>query len=385
MILKNQKHKFDLPEDVVYLNTAYMSPLLKDVAAIGCTAVNQKLRPFEVTADDFFEPVTHLKKLYAKLIDCDEPERIALVPSVSYGIANVVNNIQLKSNEEVLVLEEQFPSNMYAWKRLVAQYNAKLKISTKPQQSTNVGKTWNEELLDSITEKTRVVAMPHVHWADGTLFDLKAIREKTKKHDALFIIDGTQSVGALPFSVNELKPDALICAGYKWLLGPYSSGLAYYGPYFDDGLPIEENWSNRLNSENFSGLTAYQDNYKPLANKYNVGEQANFIAVPMLTKAIKQLLAWTPQGIQDYCKSITLEALKPLEAVGCHVEASDFRGHHLFGIKLPGNLDPNQLKAELDRQNIYVSIRGAYVRVSPHVYNTTEDVKCLVKAITKVV
>ena len=69
----------------------------------------------------------------------------------------------------------------------------------------------------------RVVAIGHVHWSDGTLFDLKKIRERLDEVGGLLIIDGTQSVGALPFSVKEFKPDALICGGYKWLLGPYST------------------------------------------------------------------------------------------------------------------------------------------------------------------
>ena len=383
-MLNNQKHKFDLPEDVVYLNTAYMSPLLKEVATIGCAAVNQKLRPFEVTADDFFTPVTELKKLYAQLIDCNEPERIAVIPSVSYGIGTIIHNIKLTAKDEILVLEEQFPSNIYAWQRLADTSGASLRIIDKPHRSESVGKAWNEHILEAITEKTAVVAMPHVHWADGTLFDLISIRKKTTENDALLIIDGTQSVGALPFSISNIQPDALICAAYKWLLGPYSSGLAYFGPYFDNGIPIEENWSNRRNSEYFAGLTKYQEQYKPLANRYNMGEQANFIAVPMMTKAIQQLLEWTPKGIQDYCHSITHSALNTLNDIGCTVEASQCRGKHLFGIKLPESLSTEKLKLALDKQRIFVSIRGEYVRVSPHLYNTTNDIETLVSAIASV-
>ena len=84
-----------------------------------------------------------------------------------------------------------------------------------------------------------------VHWADGTIFDMKKIRKKTSENNALLIIDGTQSIGSMPFNLNEIQPDALVCAGYKWLMGPYGSGLAYYGKYFDDGKPIEESWINR--------------------------------------------------------------------------------------------------------------------------------------------
>ena len=124
---------------------------------------------------------------------------------------------------------------------------------------------------------------------DGTLFDLKSIREKTNEHHALLIIDGTQSVGAFPFSIEETQPDALICATYKWLLGPYSLGFAYFGSYFDNGSPIEESWLNRKNSEDFSELTNYNDDYKDGANRYCMGESANFTSVPMATKLSNKL------------------------------------------------------------------------------------------------
>ena len=381
MKIDDQNRKFEIPEDVIYLNTAYMSPLLKDVAQEGKAAIDQKSRPYTIVSNDFFEPVTQLKELFAQLIGCDEAQRICMISSASYGIATVVNNISLNKGDEILVLEDQFPSNVYSWQRLAQDSGAELKIIAKPRSTRETGKVWNEKIIDSITERTAVVSMSHTHWADGTLFDLKAIRQKTNKHNALLIIDGTQSIGAFPFSVSEIKPDALICSGYKWLLGPYSSGLAYFGPYFDRGIPIEENWANRLNSENFAGLTKYEEQYKPFANRYNVGEQANFIAVPMLISAIRQLLDWTPEAIQEYCKSISEDALEVLSSIDCVIESPEYRGHHLFGIKLPKTISLIRLQEEFKKRNIYVSVRGDYVRVSLHLFNTKQDIQSLVDAI----
>ncbi|NNK61065.1 MAG: aminotransferase class V-fold PLP-dependent enzyme [Flavobacteriaceae bacterium] len=384
MSIKDQRIQFDIPQDIVYLNTSYMSPLLKDVSEAGRNAVDQKSRPYQVKPIDFFEPLTHLKSLFARLIDCNQPERIAMIPSVSYGIATVIKNITLQKGDEILTLAEQFPSNIYGWQRLAKESGATLISIAKPEVQNNIGKQWNENILDAITESTAVIAICHTHWADGTLYDLKAIREKATSVNALLIIDGTQSVGALPFSVQEIQPDALICAAYKWLLGPYASGLAYYGPFFDSGKPIEENWSNRLNSENFSGLTTYEERYKPFANRYNMGEQANFIAIPMLTKAIEQLLEWTPEAIQTYCREISIDALKKLEELGCTIESEAYRGHHLFGIKLNPAISLEALKSEFEKRKIFVSIRGAYIRVSIHLFNTKEDLNALVDAVNYV-
>jgi selenocysteine lyase/cysteine desulfurase len=107
---------------------------------------------------------------------------------------------------------------------------------------TQRGSVWNEKILSAIDNNTRAVALGNVHWADGTLFQLEEIRKRTRDVGALLIVDGTQSVGVMPFDVKKIQPDALVCAGYKWLLGPYSIGLAYYSEYFDEGTPIEESW-----------------------------------------------------------------------------------------------------------------------------------------------
>lgn len=384
-MLENQKDKFSLQKDVTYFNTAYMSPLLKSVEKAGIEALKQKSKPHTILPNDFFEPVTNLKKVYASLIDTKEFNRIACIPSVSYGIATVTNNIKLNSGDEILVVEDQFPSNYYSWKKLAETHNAVLKIIKKPKSGENKAKRWNENILEAITSKTTVVAMCHVHWADGTLFDLKSIRKKTRQHNVLLIIDGTQSVGALPFSIEEFQPDALICAAYKWLLGPYSFGFAYFGSYFDNGSPIEESWLNRKDSENFVGLTQYNDDYKDGANRYCMGETANFISVPMATKAIEQIIEWTPMAIQEYCYQTSKEAFKELQEMGFTIEDNNYRSHHLIGIEIPDFVNIEHLKQQFKKDNIYVSFRGNYIRISPHLYNTKEDFMQLVNCIKVII
>jgi len=380
-MLKNQKFKFNLTEDVTYLNTSYMSPNLKTVEKTGIEAIQRKSNPYTITPQDFFDPVTNLKKLYAKLIDVNKYNRIACIPSVSYGIACVTNNIKLKKGDEILVIEDQFPSNYYAWEKLAKKYDAVVKIIDNPKTSSNRSELWNKHILNGISEKTAVVAMCHVHWADGSLFDLMSIRDKTKQHNALLIIDGTQSVGAYPFSVNTIQPDALICAAYKWLFGPYSFGFAYFGSYFDNGTPIEESWYNRMESENFAGLTNYNDTYKPGAHRFDMGETANFISVPMATAAIEQIIEWTPNEIQLYCHNISKEALVELQTLGFTVEDDAYRGYHLIGVEIPEFVNIEQLKMAFEKNNIFVSIRGNYIRVAPHLYNLKDDFTLLVETI----
>ncbi|MTI21491.1 aminotransferase class V-fold PLP-dependent enzyme [Fulvivirga sp. RKSG066] len=368
-----QKEKFSLSADKTYLNCAYMSPLLKSVEEAGIVGIAKKRNPFNVTADHFFEDTEALRQEYGKLINAD-PKHVVVTNSVSYGMANVTKNVDLKSHENVIVLGEQFPSNYYPWKRLCDETGATLKVIAAPNEFRDRGKLWNEHILEAIDKNTKVVALGHVHWADGTLFDLKAIRQRTKEVNALLIIDGTQSVGALPFDVAEIQPDALICAGYKWLLGPYAIGMSYYGEYFDQGVPVEENWINRLHSEDFAGLVSYEDNYQPGVLRYESGEHSNFILIPMFLEAIRQLNEWGVNNIQQYCKSLTdFEAFKSL-----NLEDANYRASHLFGIRLP-NADIAAVKAKIESENFSVSIRGSAVRISPHVYNTREELERLVE------
>jgi selenocysteine lyase/cysteine desulfurase len=212
---------------------------------------------------------------------------------------------------------------------------------------------------------------------------LEAIRKRTTEVGALLIIDGTQSVGALPFNVEKINPDALICAGYKWLLGPYSIGLAYYGQYFDQGKPVEENWINRLDSEDFAGLVNYESNYQPGMLRYEVGEHSNFILVPMLLNSIEQISKWGVSRIQEYCKAISTESILKLKEKGFIIEDDAWRGSHLFGVRLPQGIDLNTVKATLLKHKIYVSVRGNSIRVAPNVYNTEKDFQKLTKVLSQ--
>ncbi len=375
--MQNQRSKFSLDEDAIYLNCAYMSPQLKTVEEAGIEALRRKNKPNQVTGEHFFRENEEIRAAYASLINSEAPERIVLIPSVSYGMANVANNLVLEPGENVIIAGEQFPSNVYPWMEVCKKAGAELRIVDAPSTNRDRGKNWNQRILESINSHTKLVAISHVHWADGTLFDLEQIRTRTRDVDALLVIDGTQSVGAYPFDMQKYQPDALICAGYKWLMGPYSIGLAHYGPAFDEGRPVENNWINRLHSEDFTGLVNYQDKYQPGALRYEVGERSNFILLPMMHTAIKQLLEWSIDEIQHYCADLAEDRLSKLKSAGYRIEDRDYRASHLFGIRLPEHLSMDTVKEALSEAHIFVSYRGDCIRVAPHVYNTPEEMNTL--------
>jgi len=354
---------------------------MKTVEEAGISGIRRKLQPNTVTGDDFFTESEELRLEFGKMINCDEPNRLVIIPSVSYGMANVANNLQLKPGDEILVVDEQFPSNVYPWMSLANDAGAVIRTSYAPDTLIDRGKKWNQLILEAINPKTKLVACGHIHWADGTLFDLKSIRQKTRDVGALLVIDGTQSIGALPFDVQEIQPDALISAGYKSMMGPYSIGMAYYDPCFDQGKPIEENWINRFESENFANLVNYNEKYQPQALRYEVGEHSNFILVPMLLEGLKVLNKFGARNIKMYCDEIVSDAAMTLKKQGFWIEDQEFRASNLFGIRLPESMEMDEAKAKLSAANVFVSYRGDCIRVSPNIYNSNTDLDTLVKAL----
>ena len=382
-MLDNQRDLFSIPDEITYLNCAYMSPLLRSTEQVGMQGVMEKSRPWEIEVEDFFSPCLALRKLFGELIHCDEADRISLIPSASYGIANVINNLPARKHGNIVLIEHQFPSNVYAWQKWASRNHIEIRIVQSKESLFSATDEINYAVLSHIDENTIAVAMAHIHWADGRLFDLKAIRKKTDEFGAYLIIDGTQSIGALPFSIAEIRPDALIVASYKWLLGPYGFGLAYYGDRLDNGNPIEENWINRKDSHIFQKLVNYQIEYKPMAHRYNVGEHSNFVFVPMLLDSLSQIKKWGIQAIQDYTENLVRRISPKIQEIGCTIEQEGKRANHLFGIYLGKHIQIDKLKDHLKKEKIHVSFRGDFIRVSPHLYNTSDDLEKLTEVIKK--
>jgi len=269
---------------------------------------------------------------------------------------------------------------MYTWRKATTRSRSELRVVAPPSGERR-GAGWNTRVLEAIDRNTAVVSIPHVHWTDGTRFDLLEIGRAARNAGAALVVDGTQSVGALPFDVEAIQPDALICAGYKWLLGPYSISIAYFGARYDRGEPIEENWIARQGSEDFQRLVDYQDEYAPGAIRYDGGERSNFILLPMFVAALRLILELQPRRIQEYCQRLIDEPVERARELGFTVEDAQWRGAHLFGLRVPERLDLKRLHQAMLARHVVASLRGSALRVSPNVYNTPDDLDALVQVL----
>jgi selenocysteine lyase/cysteine desulfurase len=377
MKLGSKRDLFEIPEDIVYLNCAYMSPQLRPAREVGEKAISRKSRPWEITPDDFFEDAEEIRALFARLVGGDA-HGVAIIPSVSYGISVAAANVPVREGEKIVILEDQFPSNVYAWGGLAEQSGARLVTLPRPEDLD-----WTRALLEEIDTDTAVVAVPNCHWTDGSLVDLASVGESVREAGAALVVDAIQSLGAHPFDVSEVRPDFLVAASYKWLFGPYGVGYMYVGEEYREGKPIEHNWINRRGSEDFSGLVDYQDAFQPGARRYDVGERSNFALLPMAAEALRQLIDWGVENVSETIGTLTDLVEERAVALGIVTIPKERRARHMIGLML-GPDAPDDLATRLTTHNVYVSVRGPSVRVSPHLYNTESDVYQLFDVLERV-
>jgi selenocysteine lyase/cysteine desulfurase len=370
MNLGDQRDLFEIPEGISYLNCAYMGPQLRGAREIGERAASRKSRPWELTPGDFFAEAEEARVLFARLVSGDA-DGVAIVPSVSYGMAVASNNVAVGEGEKILILEYQFPSNVYPWRELAVERKAEIVTVPRPADHD-----WTTAVLDALDESVAVVTLPNCHWTDGSLVDLVRVGKRAREVGAALVVDAIQSLGALPFDIAEVRPDFLVAGAYKWLLGPYGVGFMHVGEGYREGKPVEHNWINRRDSEVFARVAEYRDEFAPGARRYDVGERSNFVLLPMANEALRQILAWGVENVAETIGGLTDLVEKQAGGLGIEAVPKGRRARHMIGLNL-GPDAPEDLAARLAADGVFVSVRGESVRISPHLYNTEHDVRRL--------
>jgi selenocysteine lyase/cysteine desulfurase len=372
------REAFDVPEDVAYFNTANLSPQLHSVRAAADAALLQRARPWTIEAEDWFTDVEHARSLFGELVGAG-PDGVALIPATSYGFALAARSLPLREGERVLVLAEEYPSGVYTWRGAARRSGAE--ILTVHRAS---GQSWTEAILARLDERVRIVSVPNVHWTDGALIDLAAVASRAHDLGARLVIDASQSAGALPLDVAQLRPDFVVTVGYKWLLGPFGLGYLYVDEAHRDGEPLEENWILRAGSEDFARLVDYRDEYQPGARRFDVGQRTNFELMPMTVMALTQLLRWQVPNIAASLADITGRIAAGASDLGLDPLPAAQRGPHMLGVGLPGPMREPVLSA-LAAAHCHAAIRGGSLRIAPHLHTTAADVDILLTALASAV
>ncbi|MCG8442698.1 MAG: aminotransferase class V-fold PLP-dependent enzyme, partial [Caulobacterales bacterium] len=303
------------------------------------------------------------------------PDGVAIVPSVSYGIAAAARNLPLPPGGEVLVLAEQFPSHVYAWREAARAAGGAVRTVSRGDN-----RSWTDAILEALTPNVAIIATPHCHWVDGELVDVERVGAAARAQGAAFVLDLTQSLGVVDFDAARADPDFAVSACYKWLLGPYAMGALYVAPRHRAGTPLEHGWIARAGSEDFTRLTDYRDEFQPGARRFDMGERSNYAALPAANASLAFILGRTPPAIAARLRELTDDIVARLSPLGFRAAPRERRSPHYLGLAFPPEAPPD-LTTRLRAHNVHVSQRGPRLRVTPYLHVTEADLDRLTDAV----
>ncbi len=372
------RQKFTIPDDVTYLNCSYMGPQLKAATERAIEEIRRKETPWKYNKEDFFIHVESLQKKIALLLDT-QPEQVALTPSVSYGVSTAARGVLHYSEPgEILMLDQQFPSNVYPWMALES-HGFSIKVLQR-----NLQKDLTEQVLNSIGASTKVVTVGQCHWADGHMMDIEKVGQVCRQKGVLFVVDGIQSVGVLPTSVKKARVHYFAGGMYKWLLGPYGLSYLFVDKDFCEGPALDPTWMSRVGSDDFTQLTNYNRPLLPGADRYHMGGKSSFIHVAIANTAIQFLLEL---GIENICREVRKKTdflSGYFSSRGMQLIPRDYRAPHILSIMGEKRQWSESFQERLYQRQVYVSFRGDCMRISPNVFNTDSDLNRLTEVLDEV-
>jgi selenocysteine lyase/cysteine desulfurase len=345
-------------------------------------AIERRAFPDTISPQDFFAPAEALRTKLAAMFNATA-DRVAYANTVASAMAHLSRSVPLAPGKDrIVVLGEQFPSNVYPWLELQSKggqvvFVARPKAASADERAVQ----WNAALLEAITGETALVSIEQAHWTDGTLFDLEAVGRRCREVDALFFIDATQTASVMPLDVERIGCDALVVHAYKAMLSNYGLGFMVLSDRMCEGRPIEQNWLVRRGAEDFSRLVDYQDEYALGARRFDTSVRANLLLIAMLDASASLLQALGCEAIQDYLLATQSAFVQALRAAGFDIANPTHRAANIFGIGLPSGMTPGVVSQHLKSERIHVSVRGQALRVSPHIYNTEDDLLRLQNAL----
>lgn len=378
--IKTQRALFTIPEDIAYFNCAYNSPLLKDSLQRLHRGVDSKGHPWERTPKDFFNDAEIIRTLASDIFGGDS-DGYAVVPSASYGLSTAARIIEasLTEKDSILVIDEEFPSIVFPLQRICTETGAKLVFVDTPKDGN-----WTQTILTQLDSSIKVLAVSSCHWTNGAYIDVVQIRKRCTEIGAVLIVDATQTLGAMPLSMDELKPDFLVVAGYKWLLCPYGFSLLYVDEKWRNERPLEETWIAREKADDFTNLVNYSDTYMKGARRFEVGEKCTPTILPGAIAALEQIKAWGVPNIANSLLEINSKLETRLLQLGFTLPDDAQRCPHMLGAVVPDSFTGDIVTA-LKKENIFISQRGKSLRFAPHLHINANDIDRLLTALTKII
>jgi selenocysteine lyase/cysteine desulfurase len=379
-MLASQRGLFAVPRDICYLNSASYSPLPLRTQEAARAAVGRKGAPWTLDADFAGRQHERARSAAARLINAEAGD-IALISSVSYGVATVGKILAIPAGMRVLVLENDHSSPILEWQTRSASAGFTVETVRQPPDGD-----WTSAVLAAIERpsapRLALASISSVHWSDGGLIDVAKVASALKRHGALFLIDATHGVGVVAMDVKSLDPDFVIFPTYKWLLGPYGRAFIYMARRHQNGIPLEQTGFGRREIRSDAEIYFTDVSYVTGARRFDMGERDHFISMEMAAIGMEMMAEWGTDAVAARLGVLTARIAEGLDGTKVRLMDARFRSPHILSLGFPGGL-PAGLVEGLAGEGIHVAARLSRMRLSPHVFNDEEDVDRFVEALKK--
>jgi selenocysteine lyase/cysteine desulfurase len=379
-MLASQRDLFEMPRHICYLNAASYSPLPLRTQEAGRAAVGRKGTPW--TLEPGFASGQHerARAAAARLIHAD-PADMALIPSISYGVATAAKVLTIDRGARVIVLENDHSSPVLEWQTRADAQGFAVETVRRPHDGD-----WTSAVLAAIERSDAppvgLASISSVHWSDGGLIDIEKVGTALRQRGAAFLIDATHGVGVLAMDVRRLDPDFVMFPTYKWLLGPYGRAFLYVARRHQGGIPLEQTAFGRRNVNSENAVYFSDVSYVPDARRFDMGERDHFISMEMASIGMEMMAEWGAPAVAQRLLMLKQRIADGLQDIGVGVPERRLRAPHILSLAFKDGM-PAGLIAGLASEGIHVAARLGRMRISPHVYNDEADADRFVAALAK--
>jgi selenocysteine lyase/cysteine desulfurase len=379
-MLASQRALFEMPRQICYLNSASWSPLPLKTQETARAAVGRKGAPW--TLDAAFANGQHerARTAAARLINAD-PADIALIPSISYGVATAAKVLTIEPRARIIVLENDHSSPVLEWRTRADAQGFSVDTVRQPDDGD-----WTSAVLAAIERSgappVSLASISSVHWSDGGLIDIEKVGATLRQRGARFLIDATHGAGVLAMDVKRLDPDFVIFPTYKWLLGPYGRAFLYVAKRHQDGIPLEQTASGRRDVRAENAVYFSDLRYAADARRFDMGERDHFISMEMASIGMEMMADWGAAPVAQRLLMLTDRIAEGVRDIGVRVAERRTRAPHILSLGFNDGM-PKGLIEGLAGEDIYVAARLGRMRISPHVFNDEADADRLVAALAR--
>jgi selenocysteine lyase/cysteine desulfurase len=379
-MLASQRALFEMPRQICYLNSASYSPLPLRTQQAGRAAVGRKGTPW--TLDAAFANGQHerARAAAARLINAD-PADIALIPSISYGVATAAKVLTIDRGTRVIVLENDHSSPVLEWQTRADAQGFVVETVCRPDDGD-----WTSAVLAAIERSgappVSLASISSVHWSDGGLIGIEKVAAALRQRGASFLIDATHSAGVLTIDVRRIDPDFVIFPTYKWLLGPYGRAFLYMARRHQGGTPLEQTSFGRRDVRAENEVYFADVSYVADARRFDMGERDHFISMEMASIGMEMMAQWGQAAITQRLLMLTDRIAEGVRDIGVIVPERRVRAPHILSLGFEDGM-PAGLVEGLATEDIYVAARLRRMRISPHVFNDEADADRFVAALAR--